>query len=78
MVANISEILSLGVPGLLAFALLAAYMEWWVPGVRYRAKIAECQALTVENKQLWNEKVEDAKETAELAKAFLKVREQDR
>lgn len=78
MVASIAEVLSLGVPGLLAFALFGAYMEWWVPGVRYRAKIAECQALTVENKELWNEKVQDAKETAELAKAFLKAREQDR
>lgn len=44
---------------------------------RMRDEEAECERCKTENKQLWAEKVADARESQELAKAYLRMRERE-
>ena len=65
---------------LLAVAFTAGERVFFgiVPGYRMREKTEECDALRAEVKVLWAEKVEDGKEQAELAKAYLRLRDQEK
>ena len=71
-----------GIVGLLVTGItivgLAFQMEWVVPGGRYKEKTAECEKLREDNMRLWAEKVEDAKESEMVAKAYIRIRESDR
>lgn len=75
--------------GIVTILVLAVFLigtaflrEWVVTGTRYKAKEEDCnmlrkdnEALRADNMRLWGEKVEDAKESGELARAILRVRE---
>jgi hypothetical protein len=69
---------NLGLIGVLTIALLGRYRGWWVDGPTHRKTEERCGVLQAENTTLWKEKVEDAKEQGELAKAYMKLREQER
>lgn len=63
--------------GIILLGGMAFVREWVVPGSRYDEKVAECQKLAEENARLWREKVEDAKESEVIAKAYIRNRERD-
>lgn len=44
---------------------------------RLTEKERECESYRQENKQLWQEKVVDARESADIAKAYIRLRERE-
>lgn len=61
----------------LVIGATAFVREWIVAGTRYKAKEEECEILLQENKQLWREKVDDAGESAKIARAYIELRERE-